>query len=325
MTRAFQASLPCNPLRVDAAAGLNYKEARTSSRRFTGGNASTFRNRPMTQATLEPGRAQAVEAADFIRRGSQTSPRVGILTGTGLGGITAGCRVEQTFAYSDIPHFPVSTVPSHDGRLAMGTLAGQPVAALQGRFHLYEGYGPGTVTFPIRVLQELGVRFLVLTNASGGLHPQFEAGDIMLIADHINLTGANPLIGANEERWGPRFPDMTMAYDAGLRQAAAKGTQRLGLPLRTGVYVGIKGPSLETPAEMRFLRSIGADAVGFSTVMETIAAVHAGMRVIGLSAITNVCRPEAAVPASVADIIAVARQATPRLQALIAELLKSLS
>lgn len=279
----------------------------------------------MSQATIAPGRDQAVEAADFIRRQTKTTPRVGILTGTGLGDITAGCRVDCVIEYSRIPHFPLSTVQSHYGRLVLGSCGGHPAAILQGRFHLYEGYCPRTVTFPIRVLQELGVCLLFLTNASGGLNPQYQAGDIMVLSDHINLTGANPLIGANEEQWGPRFPDMTTAYDAQLRQAVVHAADHLGIALRTGVYVGLKGPSLETPAEMRFLRTIGADAVGFSTVMETIAAVHAGMRVIGLSTITNLCRPDAACPASVEEIIQVARQATPHLEALIAETLKTLN
>ena len=174
------------------------------------------------------------------------------------------------------------------------------------------------MTFPIRVMQELGAQTLVLTNASGGLNPEFATGDIMVVGDHINLTGANPLVGPNDEPWGPRFPDMSAAYDAALRALALEKARQLGLEAQQGVYAGLKGPSLETPAEMRFLRTIGADAVGFSTVMETIAAVHAGMRVLGLSIITNMNLPDAPLPASVDDIIAVARKAAPGLEKLIA-------
>ena len=251
-------------------------------------------------------------------------PRTALLTGTGLGEMIQAVQVQDMVDYAQIPHFPVSTVPSHAGRWIAGTLAGRPLAVLQGRFHLYEGYLPRAVTFPIRVLQTLGVRTLVLTNAAGGLHPDFEAGDIMLIEDHINLTGLNPLTGLNDDRSGPRFPDMTAAYDAYLQATARKSAQKLGMRLRSGVYAGLNGPSLETPAEMRFLKLIGADAVGFSTVMETIAAVHGGLRVLGLSTITNICQPDAAQPASMEEIIAVAQRAAPRLADLIAEILKEL-
>jgi purine-nucleoside phosphorylase len=219
--------------------------------------------------------------------------------------------------YGDIPHFPVSTVVGHSGRLMVGTLAGQTVIVMQGRFHLYEGYAPTTVTFPVRVMQALGVRHLILSNAAGGMNPAFRQGDLMVIKDHINLTGENPLIGDNDDDWGPRFPDMTAAYDRALAQCSRRAADSLGIALKSGVYAGLKGPSLETPAEVRYLQNIGADAVGFSTVMENIAAVHAGMRVLGLSTITNINDPDHAVPASVEDIIAAANRSAPVLSRLI--------
>ena len=262
--------------------------------------------------------AQVQKAADFLRARLPDLPEYAVLTGTGLGDITTSMDIQDALAYGEIPDFPASTVQSHHGRLVTGRMSGQHVAVLQGRFHLYEGYSPRQVTFPIRVLQALGVRTLVLTNASGGLNPAFATGDIMIISDHINLTGANPLIGANNDQWGPRFPDMTAAYDPSMQSLALEEARRLALNVRRGVYAGLKGPSLETPAEMRFLRTVGADAVGFSTVMETIAAVHAGMRVLGLSIITNMNLPDALEPASVEKIIAVARKAAPGLEKLIA-------
>jgi purine-nucleoside phosphorylase len=262
-------------------------------------------------------RADADEAAVFLSGNMTINPKMAVLTGTGLGDITTGLKIDTTLEYGRIPHFPVSTVQSHHGRLVAGIMGGVPMAVLQGRFHLYEGYTPGQVVFPIRVLQALGVKTLVLTNASGGLNPAFGTGDIMVIADHINLTGANPLIGPNDDQWGPRFPDMTSVYDQGLRQLVRENGKQAEAGIRTGVYAGLKGPSLETPAEMHFLRTVGADAVGFSTVMEAIAAVHAGMRVLGLSVITNMNLPDNPQPASVEAIIAVAQAAAPRLEKII--------
>jgi purine-nucleoside phosphorylase len=260
---------------------------------------------------------KAEEAAAFLRERAPFAPRVALLTGTGLGESAAGLEVAAAFDYAAIPHFPVPTVASHDGRLLIGRLGGCPLALLQGRFHLYEGRSPAEVSLPVRVLQELGVRRLVVTNAAGGLNPEFDPGDIMLIGDHINLTGENPLVGPNEESWGDRFPDMSCAYDRRLMDGAERAAAAAGILLRRGVYAGLKGPSLETPAEIRFLRTIGADAVGFSTVTEVIAAVHGGVRVLGLAVITNVHDPDRPEPASVASIIATARQAAPRLAALI--------
>jgi len=252
-------------------------------------------------------------------------PGLAVMTGTGLGEIADHMEIGVRLDYKDIPHFPRSTVQTHSGHLQAGTLGGHSIWVLQGRFHLYEGYTPLTVTFPVRVLRSRGVNILVLTNASGGLNPAFSAGGLMIIKDHINLTGANPLIGPNEDDWGPRFPDMTAAYTSDLRDLAQSCAQELGIDLQQGVYAGLKGPSLETPAEMRYLQTIGADAVGFSTVMETIAAVHAGMRVLGLSIITNMNLPDNLQPSSVAEIIDCARATTPLVARLIGKVLTAVA
>jgi purine-nucleoside phosphorylase len=262
-------------------------------------------------------REKAKQAAAFLRQRILPPPEIGLLTGTGLGDAGSGLKVAAVFDYSAIPHFPVPTVESHAGRLLAGAIQGRSVVLLQGRFHLYEGWSPAEVVFPIRVLQELGVRRLVVTNAAGGLNPAFRPGEIMLIDDHINLTGENPLIGPNEERWGTRFPDMSAAYDRHLMSLAERAATETGIAVCRGTYAGLKGPSLETPAEIRFLRTIGADAVGFSTVMEVIAAVHGGMRVLGLSVVTNVHQPERPEPVSVDAIIATARQAAPRVEKIV--------
>jgi purine-nucleoside phosphorylase len=269
-------------------------------------------------------RSAAAQAARWLRERIAAPPDIAVLTGTGLGDITAAMTVESVIDYEQIPHFPSSTVQSHHGRMALGTLSGRRLAVMQGRFHLYEGYSPLEVTFPVRVMRALGVNTLILTNAAGGLNPTFITGQIMVIADHINLTGRNPLIGANDDAWGPRFPDMSAVYPRRLREAAMAAARRLELNVCTGVYVGLAGPSLETPAEVRFLRTIGADAVGFSTVMEAIAAVHAGMQVLGLSVITNLANPDAPEPASVEAIIDVAQKTAPQLEKLIAGILAAI-
>jgi purine-nucleoside phosphorylase len=269
-------------------------------------------------------RNDAELTAKWLLERLPSRPEVAVLTGTGLGRITGALSTEAVIDYARIPHFPLSTVQSHHGRLVAGRLAGRAVAVLQGRPHLYEGYSPVQVTFPVRVMQALGVHTLVVTNASGGLNPSFAAGRIMIVADHINLTGRNPLIGANDELWGARFPDMTTLYTPRLRDMAFTEAERLGLDVCSGVYVGLQGPSLETPAEMRFLRTIGADAVGFSTVMEAIAAAHAGMQVLGLSVITNLNTPDTPQPASVEAIIAVAQNTAPHLEKLIAGVIAEL-
>jgi purine-nucleoside phosphorylase len=254
------------------------------------------------------------ETVDFIRSRIKNTPYIGLLTGTGLGESAESMTIETPINYQDIPHFPISTVQTHIGRMLSGDLNGCPVIAMQGRFHLYEGYHPLEVTFPIRVMQQLGVKILILSNAAGGLNPKFKPGDIMLITDHINLTGTNPLIGPNEDSWGIRFPDMSRAYDETLIAAAERIAKKAGAHLQKGIYVGLTGPSLETPSEVKFLQTIGAEAVGFSTVQEVIAAVHSGMRVLGLSTITNVHHPDDPLPATVEEIIEVAKGATPLLE-----------
>jgi purine-nucleoside phosphorylase len=273
---------------------------------------------------MDPFKAWAVETADFLRSRIRQSPRTGLLTGTGLGEAAEGLHVSAAFEYAELPHFPVSTVPGHAGRLLFGHIAGRSVMVMQGRFHLYEGYSPAEVAFPIRVMQELGARRVLVTNAAGGLNPAHAPGDLMLITDHINLSGENPLVGRNTDDWGPRFPDMTRAYDRELIGLAQEAARAADIPLRTGVYAGLKGPSLETPAETRFLKIIGAEAVGFSTVQEVIAAVHAGMAVLGVSVITNVNDPDRPVPATVEEIIAVARRAAPNLAKLLAGVMRQL-
>lgn len=266
----------------------------------------------------------AAAAAEYIKSRISVRPKAALVTGTGLGNVAASLSTHTVIDYGQIPHFPLSTVQSHQGRLLAGQMSGQQLLVLQGRFHLYEGYSPMAVTFPIRVLQALGIQCLILTNAAGGLNPLFAAGDIMIIEDHLNLTGANPLVGPNEGRWGPRFIEMTYAYDGHLQDLAHGAAADLEVGVQKGVYGGLTGPSLETPAEMRYLRTVGADAVGFSTVMEAIAAVHADMRVLGLSVITNMCLPDSPTPAHVDDIIAAARGAAPHLETIIGRVLERL-
>ena len=262
-------------------------------------------------------RIQVEEAAAWFRNQTDIQPRVGLLTGTGLGETIKDMQIQAAFDYRQLPHFPLSTVQSHTGRLLVGNMGGVSVVAMQGRFHLYEGYTPLEVTFPVRIMQTLGIEYLILTNAAGGLNPDYNSGDIMLITDHINLTGASPLIGPNENGWGIRFPDMGFAYDQALARQTESVAAKQGIVLRTGVYAGLTGPSLETPAEIRFLQIIGADAVGFSTVQEAIAAVHGNITVLGLSTITNVHNPAKPVPADVETIIVVAQKAAPVLGKLI--------
>ena len=276
------------------------------------------------ELNMKNDKRKAVETAQFLKSYIKKSPKIGLITGTGLGTSTKFLDLSISFEYKDIPHFPIPTVESHYGRLLFGDIYGEQIMAMQGRFHLYEGYSPLEVTFPIRVMQELGVKVLILSNAAGGLNPEFAAGDIMIITDHINLTGSNPLIGPNEERWGIRFPDMIEAYDKELMELAEAAGRDEGIPLQKGVYVGLKGPSLETRAEVRFLRTIGADAVGFSTIQEVIAAVHAGIKVLGLSTITNIHDPDNPTPATVEAVIAVAKEAAPRLEAIIKNVVRKI-
>jgi purine-nucleoside phosphorylase len=264
------------------------------------------------------------EAAAAVRERFDRRPDVAIILGTGLGRLGAEIETAAAIEYTDIPYFPLSTVESHAGRLLCGTLAGKTVIAMQGRFHRYEGYSLQQVTFPVRVLRALGARTLVVSNACGGMHPLWRAGDLMVIADHINLLGDNPLTGPNDDRLGPRFPDMSNAYDAELRTVARRVALERGIELREGVYVAVTGPNLETRAEYRFLRAIGADVVGMSTVPEVIVAVHAGMRVLGISIITDMCLPDSLEPATVEKIIGVANEAEPRLTQLVTGVLEQL-
>jgi purine-nucleoside phosphorylase len=274
----------------------------------------------MTTATGLYDRVQT--AADSVRRRSGLTPGVGIILGTGLGGLAKEIAVEAEVAYGDIPGFPLSTVESHAGKLLLGRLGGRPVVAMQGRFHRYEGYDLQQVTFPVRVLHALGARTLVVSNACGGMNPLWNPGDLVLLSDHINLLGDNPLVGPNDERLGSRFPDMSAPYDPELRALARGIALELGIPLREGVYVAVPGPNLETRAEYRMLRAIGADVVGMSTVPEVIVAGHQGMRTIGISIITDQCLPDALEPADLDRIIATAGRAEPALTRLITTLVE---
>jgi purine-nucleoside phosphorylase len=265
------------------------------------------------------------EAVAAIRQHTALTPDIGIILGTGLGGLTQVIEVERAVPYETIPGFPVSTVESHTGRLLLGRLAGRPVVAMEGRFHRYEGYGLDQVTFPVRVMRALGAETLLVSNACGGMHPLWPAGDLVLIADHISLLGDNPLIGVNDEALGPRFPDMSEPYDAGLRAIAREAAVDLQVSLREGVYVAVPGPNLETRAEYRMLRTIGGDIVGMSTVPEVIVANHAGMRVMGISIITDQCLPDALEAVSLERIIAVAKTAEPSLTRLVTRVVERLS
>ena len=256
------------------------------------------------------------EALALLRTKTSMQPEIGIILGTGLGGLAKEISPEIVVEYEEIPHFPVSTVESHHGRLIFGTLGGKKVMAMQGRFHYYEGYTLKQVTFPVRVMKFLGVRSLLISNAAGGMNPHYRRGSIMVITDHINLLGDNPLIGPNDDTLGPRFPDMSEPYSR--RLIACAEEVALGMKIRTerGVFVAVPGPNLETRAEYRFLRFIGADAVGMSTVPEVIVAVHMGIEVLGFSIITDECFPDALQPANVEEIIAVAVKTEPKLTAI---------
>jgi purine-nucleoside phosphorylase len=268
------------------------------------------------------GRIMAAVAA--IRSRYTGSPDVAIILGTGLGALGREIDVETSIDYAEIPGFPLSTVESHSGRLLFGTLGGKQVVAMQGRFHRYEGYSLQEVSFPVRVMHALGARTLVVSNACGVMNPLWDKGELMLIADHINLLGDNPLIGPNDDALGPRFPDMSQPYDPALRQIARDVAVKAQMILREGVYAAVTGPNLETRAEYRMLRNAGADVVGMSTVPEVIVAVHAGMRVLGVSILTDRCLPDALEPATVDEIIAVATRAEPWLTTLVRGVLERL-
>ena len=256
-------------------------------------------------------------ASAAINRRWNHSPTVGIILGSGLGGVTASIADPVAIPYAEIPHFAASTAPEHAGRLVCGMLEGVPVVVMEGRMHAYEGYPLGQITLPVRVLKHLGASLLIVTNACGGLNPQFRTGDLMVIDDHINLMNDNPLVGINDERLGPRFPDMSAPYTPALIDAALAVARREDFVAHRGVYVAVTGPNLETRAEYRFLRGIGADVVGMSTVPEVIVAVHAGLKVLGVSVVTDMCLADALEAATLEKIIAVARGAEPKLRAIV--------
>lgn len=253
------------------------------------------------------------EATAKIRESFKSTPRVGIILGTGLGDIVKDIEIEAAIDYADIPHFPTSTATSHRGRLVCGTLGGVPVVVMEGRFHMYEGYPLKQITLPVRVFKELGCELMIVSNACGGLNPYYNSGDIMVIEDQINLLGDNPLIGINDDRLGPRFPDMCEPYDQTWVDRALAIGRSNQIEVHKGVFVAVAGPNLETRAEYRFLRTIGADVVGMSTVPETIVAVHCGLKTVGLSVITDMCLPDSLQPANVDEIIATAGRAAPNL------------
>ncbi|MFM9069081.1 MAG: purine-nucleoside phosphorylase [Planctomycetota bacterium] len=257
------------------------------------------------------------EAVAAIRSRWAGRPHAGIVLGTGLGALVEQIDVEASFEYSEIPHFLQSTATSHRGRLVCGTLSGLPVVAMEGRFHMYEGYSLQEITLPVRVMKALGAELLVVSNACGGMNPYYRCGDIMVIEDHINLMGGNPLIGINDDRLGPRFPDMSEPYCKKLIDRALRIARQENIHAHQGVFVAVAGPNLETRAEYRFLRMIGADAVGMSTVPEVLVAVHSGMRVVGFSIVTDLCLPDVLEAANVENIIAVANEAQPKLTRLV--------
>ncbi|MDX1926023.1 MAG: purine-nucleoside phosphorylase [Pirellulaceae bacterium] len=265
--------------------------------------------------------AKIEEACDFIRRQWAEIPRAGVILGTGLGPLVEQIEIKASIEYEDIPNFPKSTATSHRGRLVCGNLCGLPIMAMEGRFHMYEGYPLKQITLPVRVMKSLGADLLIVSNAAGGMNPNYGLGDIVVIDDQINLMGDNPLIGINDDRLGPRFPDMSAPYDPELVNEALAIARRENIIAHKGVFVAVSGPNLETRAEYRFLRSIGADVVGMSTVPEVIVAVHCGMRTVGFSVVTDMCFPDALEAANVQKIIATANAAEPRLRALVCGIL----
>lgn len=257
------------------------------------------------------------EAKKAIQKVSKSVPRIGIILGTGLGDFRKRIQIQAEIDYKKIPHFPHTTVQSHSGKLIFGKFSGVPVVVMEGRFHFYEGYSMEEVTFPVRVMKALGVRFLLISNASGGMNPGFNKGDLMLITDHINFMGTNPLIGPNDDKIGIRFPDMIEPYSKRLIKAAEQVALKQQIALKQGVYIGVTGPCLETRAEYRMMRMLGADAVGMSTVPEVIAAVHMGIEALAVSVITDICLPDALKPVKIHEIIDVANKSGPQLAGLL--------
>lgn len=267
---------------------------------------------------------QVDETISFLRTKTGSEPGIGIILGTGLGALVNDINIELSISYSDIPNFPISTVEFHAGKFIFGKLAGKSIVAMQGRFHYYEGYSMKQITFPVRVMKFLGVHTLIVSNACGGINAGMKPGDIMLMSDHINLLGDNPLIGENDDSLGPRFPDMSEPYSRELIQLAEQIAREESLSVKKGVYAAVSGPNLETAAEYRFLRTIGADVVGMSTIPEDIAAIHSGMKVLGFSVITDACVPEELKPANVPEIIRTAKETEPKLTLLIKKVVERL-
>ena len=265
------------------------------------------------------------ETLEVIRKKTADSFEIGIILGTGLGGLIKEIEVEHEIDYSELPHFPLSTVESHQGKLILGKINGKKIVAMQGRFHYYEGYSMQQITYPVRVMKFLGVKTLLVSNACGGMNPLFKRGDIMLMVDHINLLGDNPLIGKNEDELGPRFPDMSEPYDKELIDLAEKVALENGIKVQKGVYVAVPGPNLETRAEYRFLRTIGADVVGMSTIPENIVANHMSMKVLGMSIITDECFPDSLKSVDVEEIISIAMATEPKMTLIMKEVISRLS
>lgn len=272
------------------------------------------------------GLAQKIaEAAEVVRQNWAATPKVGLILGTGLGGLAEQIEQDAAIHYGEIPHFPVSTVLSHTGRLVCGRLRGVPIMAMEGRFHYYEGYSLQQVTFPVRVMKALGAEILLVTNAAGGMNPQLDLADVVVIEDHINLMPDNPLRGVNDDALGPRFPDLSQPYDRELIRLARQSALELGIQTHKGVFVAVPGPNLETRAEYRLLRLIGADVVGMSTVPEVIVAAHAGLRTLGFSIVTDLCFPDALEPVEIEQILAVAARGGEKLARLIPRVIERLA
>jgi purine-nucleoside phosphorylase len=262
-------------------------------------------------------RHRVEETAEWVRKRVPAAPRAGLILGTGLGKLAARAVNPVSIPYSEIPNFPVSTVQSHAGNLLFGTVKGKNLAVMEGRFHYYEGYSLDEITFPVRVMKALGVEVLVISNAAGGMNPEYRKGDLVAITDHINLMGVSPLIGPNDAKLGLRFPDMIEPYSKRLIELAGKVAKEKGVALRQGVYAGVTGPNLETRAEYRFMRIIGADLVGMSTVPEVIVGVHAGLEILAVSIVTDSCLPDSLEPVNIEEVIRVAEEASPKLDTLV--------
>jgi len=269
-------------------------------------------------------RKRIEETVNFLRTKTSARPDIGIILGTGLGALVKDINIEVEIPYDKIPYFPVSTVEFHAGKLIFGKLSGKSIVAMQGRFHYYEGYSMKQITFPVRVMKFLGVHTLVVSNACGGINVEMKPGTIMIMQDHINLFGDNPLIGENDDSLGPRFPDMSEPYSRELIQLTEQVARQENIDVKKGIYAGVPGPNLETAAEYRFLRTIGADVVGMSTIPEDIVAVHMGMKVLGLSVITDACVPEELQPANVPEIIRIANETEPQLTLLIKKVVENI-